>query len=132
MARQPRGAPFGAPHDEEELKALHAATEELMLKKGQPPQVIAEAVITRWILERAVMVTAKRTGPVAFDLKQAKLRGFFTALLPQLGTALAHLPADKPFWELDKEQVLDIFVAGFIASVEARTALLELDDDIPF
>lgn len=132
MARRERTAAFGPPHDEEELKALRAAAEEVTLKKGSPPEVIAEAVITRWILERAVLVTAKRTGPVAFDLKNAKLRGFYAALLPQIGGALTHLPADKPFWELDKDEVLDIFIAGFQAAVAARVALLELDDDIPF
>jgi hypothetical protein len=98
------------------------------------PEGLAATIISTWILERMRMTVEKRTGKIVFDLGDTKLRGAFAALLPKLGKALAHLPADRPFWELDKDQVLDVFVAGFQAAREAGVGVFEMeaDDEIPF
>lgn len=72
-----------------------------------------------------------------FDLQDARLRGFLEAALPAIGATIAHLPADKPFFELEKAQIIDLFMAGIVGAQEAAVAANEslgfpFDDEVPF
>jgi hypothetical protein len=78
-------------------------------------------------------MTAERV----FDLGDTRLRGYAEAALPHIGATLAALPADVPFFALDKRQVIDIFMAGIEGVREAAVAANEsvgwpFDDECPF
>jgi len=84
------------------------------------------------------MVASNRlNAELLFDLKDARLRGLIEAALPAIGATVAHLPGDVPFFELDKQQVIDLFMAGIVGAQEAAVAAHEslgfpFDDQIPF
>jgi hypothetical protein len=72
-----------------------------------------------------------------FDLGDARMRGFIEAALPAIGGALSRLPPDVPLFELDKAQVVDVFLAGIRGAQEAALAANEslgfpFDDEVPF
>lgn len=97
----------------------------------------AYACISAWIAKRNELTAgARMTETVAFDLGDAKLRGTIAASLPAIGSALSGLPADKPFFELDRNQVIDVFAVGLSLVREAEFRAAEsphlLDDEIPF
>jgi len=123
-----------ASDDAQEAAALAAASDFLpgVIPNGERLN-IATRVISAWITERSFMAAKARTGTIAFDLKHAKLRGVYTAILPQIGEALEGLPADVPFFDLTKDQILDVCVAIALAGKEAIASMLEgPDDEIPF
>lgn len=130
LERGPEAAP-----DPDEEQALAAAT--AALAGCRDPKSAAYACISAWIQKRAELTAgARMTETVAFDLGDAQLRGVIAACLPSIGNALCGLPADKPFFELSKDQVIDVFAAGLSLVREAKVRAMEsphlLDDEIPF
>ena len=121
-----------APPDPEEAAAVARAAARLKeLLPGCPsPEAVVYAVVSAWIVERVrLSVNRILCGQVAYGLGDAHLRGSLEAALPRIGAELSHLPADKPFFELSKDQVVDVLAVGFKAGV-ATGALL--NDEIPF
>lgn len=121
-----------APPDPEEAAAVARAAARLKeLLPGCPaPETVVYAVVSAWIVERVrLSVDRVLCGQVAYGLGDAHLRGSLEAALPRIGAELAHLPSDKPFFQLSKDQVVDVLAIGFKASV-ATGALL--NDEIPF
>lgn len=119
------------PDPEEEAAVYRAAARFKEFFPNHPaPESIVYAVVSAWIVER-VRLSIGRTlcGEIAYGLGDAHLRGSLEALLPQIGAQLSHLPPDKPFFELSKEQVVDILAIGFHAGREGGALL---DDEIPF
>jgi hypothetical protein len=132
--------PPPTPPDYEEQRALDRAAE--ALTKFRPglaePRNLAAVAISEWILERHRLTAAPRmTAERVFDLGDTRLRGYAEAALPHIGATLAALPADVPFFALDKRQVIDIFMAGIEGVREAAVAANEsvgwpFDDECPF
>jgi hypothetical protein len=132
--------PPPTPPDYQEQAALDRAAK--ALEDFRPgivsPKNLATVAISAWILERAKLTASPRlTAERVFDLGNARLRGYLEAALPHVGANLSHLPADKPFFELEKDQVLDVLVAGIEAAREAAMAAGEslsypFSDEIPF
>jgi hypothetical protein len=72
-----------------------------------------------------------------FDLQDSRMRGFIEAALPAIGASVAHLPSDRPLFDLEKAQVVDVILAGILGAQEAALAANEslsfpFSDDIPF
>lgn len=134
MARSPsqkKGAVFASPPDPEEQAAVARAASTLReLAPNLPhPEAVATAVISAWIIERVRLAIGRVCGEHVFDMGDSHLRGTIEASLPKLGEALAHLPPGKALFDLSKDEVVDVFAAGFLAGKE-RGALL--NDEIPF
>lgn len=68
-------------------------------------------------------------GEIAYGLGDAHLRGSLEAALPEIANALSDLPPDLPFFQLSKEQVVDVLAVGCAAG--KYTGAL-LNDEIPF
>lgn len=132
--------PPPTPPDYQEERALDRAAK--ALEDFRPgianARHLAQVAISQWVLERHRLTAAPRmTAERVFDLGNARLRGYLEAALPHVGANLSHLPADKPFFELEKDQVLDVLVAGIEAAREAACAANEslsfpFDDEIPY
>lgn len=135
MARAPaqkKGAAIASPPDPEEQAAVARAAGCLkdLLPGCQAPEAVVYAVVSAWIVERVRLSVGRvLCGEIAYGLGDAHLRGSLEAALPWIGSELAHLPADKPFFELSKDQVVDVLAIGFKAGV--KTGAL-LNDEIPF
>ena len=132
--RKPKRGGFAPPPiDEEEEAALARAIQtlgDLMPGIRQPLRPVVQAVISAWIIERVrLSVPRILCGKLAYGLGDSHLRGSLEAALPNIAQALKHLPADVPFFQLTKEQVVDVLAVGFHAGVE-NGALL--DDEIPY
>jgi hypothetical protein len=118
--------------DPEEVAAVDRATEKLKdLLPGCPnPRAVVEAVVSAWIVERVRLSVGRLLcGEIAYSLGDAHLRGSLEAALPDIAAALADLPADVPFFELSKEQVIDVLAVGFHAGKDTGALL---DDEVPF
>ena len=132
--------PPPTPPDYQEERALERAAKALEdFRPGiASPKNLAAVAISAWILERAKLTASPRlTAERLFDLGNAKLRGYLEAALPHIGATLAALPADVPFFALDKSQVIDIFMAAIEGVREAAMAAGEslsfpFDDEIPY
>lgn len=132
-----RGGAIAAP-DPQEAAALKRATDAVALTKGATPEQIAFLAISVWIAERTRLSSAHRVdAQLVFDLKNSQMRGFVEAALPAIANTLAHIPRDKPLFELTRDQVVDValaFIEGaresFVAAGEAMG--LPFDDDIRF
>lgn len=101
------------------------------------PRSVAAVAISGWIIARTATAAARRSQFLVFDLGDARLRGFIEAALPSIGAAVAHLPGDVAFFELDKADIVDLFAAGIRGAQEAAVLCNEslgfpFDDDIPF
>lgn len=102
------------------------------------PQILTAVAISHWIIARTSMSCSGRMhAELLFDLKDSRIRGFLEAALPAIGANVAHLPADKPFFELSKEQIIDLLAAGIVGAQEAAVAAGEslgfpFDDEVPF
>jgi hypothetical protein len=127
--------------DADEAEALAAAAVTLRSLTGcQNPEAVASAVISRWIIERMKRCAGARLADtVVFDLGDAKLRGMIEAALPQIGGAIAEagVESDAAFFDLPRDQVLNVFVAACIGYREAAVAAGEsrdfpFSDPIPF
>jgi hypothetical protein len=116
--------------DPDEVAALAAAVE----ATGMPERLVVEAIST-WITTRARLCAGARlTENLAFDLGDAKLRGFVEAALPAIGGAV-DVPADVPFYSLDRDAVVDLFTVAVQAVREAAVAAGESPNfsmEIPF
>jgi hypothetical protein len=94
--------------------------------------------ISEWIIARTSMAASVRlNADLMFDLKDARLRGFVEAALPAIGGSLEHLPADKPLFDLSKEEVVSVFIAGIRGAQEAAVSANEslgfpFSDEVPF
>lgn len=96
----------------------------------------ATAVISAWIMKRAELSAGARlTENLAFDLGDAKLRGFVSAALPVIGGAV-EVPPGVAFYDLDRDAVVDLFTLAFSAIQEAAVAAGEcptvMGERIPF
>lgn len=120
------------PPDPEELAAVQVAATKLkeLFPSHPNPEAVVYAIVSAWIIER-VRLSFGRTlcGEIAYSLGDAHLRGSLEALLPQIGSQLSHLPPDKPFFDLSKEQVVDVLAIGFHAGKESGAFF---DDEIPY
>lgn len=125
-----------APPSPDEEAALDAA-EAMAARFGvSQPRAVASAVISAWIVERTRLALGNiPVGDIAYDLNDSQARGRALRALPAIGDAISHLPADKPLFELDRDQILDVVVACH-AVVEEKGApkpkKTSLDDEIPF
>ncbi len=130
--------PPPTPHDYQEERALDRAADALAKFGAGTPKTLAAVAISAWIVERAKLTASPRlTAERLFDLGNAKLRGYLEAALPHVGANLSHLPATVAFFDLEKDQVLDVMMAGIEAVKEAAVAANEslgwpFDDEIPF
>lgn len=119
--------------DAEEEAALERAIQvlaDLMPGVRQPLRPVVQAVISAWIIERVRLSVGRiMSGEIAYGLGDAHLRGSLEAALPDVAAALKGLPPDVPFFELSKEQVVDVLAVGFHAGKQTGALL---DDEIPF
>lgn len=132
--------PPPTPPDYQEERALERAAK--ALEDFRPgianARHLAQVAISQWVLERHRLTAAPRmTAERVFDIGDARLRGYAEAALPHIGATLAALPADVPFFALDKSQVIDIFMAAIEGVREAAMAAGEslsfpFDDEIPY
>lgn len=131
--RPKRGGYTPPPPDEEEEAALERAIKvlgDLMPGIRQPLRPIVQSVISAWIIERVRLSFGRIVGgAVVYDLSDSHLRGSLEHALPEIAKALEHLPPDVPFFQLTKEQVIDVLAVGWQAG-NSSGALL--DDEIPF
>ena len=131
--RPPKGGFAPPPIDPEEEAALQRAIQvlgELMPGIRQPLRPVVYAVISAWIIERVKLSLPRiMSGNNCFGLGDSHLRGSLEASLGQIAESLSHLPADVPFFELSKEQVVDVLAVGFHAGMD-NGALM--DGEIPF
>jgi hypothetical protein len=96
----------------------------------QPLRPIVYSVISAWIIERVKLSYPRvLSGQIAYGLGDSHLRGSLEAALPDIATALEHLPPDVPMFQLTKEQIVDVLAVGFQAGRETGALL---DDDLPF
>lgn len=115
--------------DEEAAFAEAVAAVKLAWPLCGDPERVAYEAISRWIVERTLRATKPRLSEtLAFNLQDSRLRGYVTAALPHIGSAIAHLPPDKPLFKLSKDQVVDVFVAGIIGAMEASVSFGERSD----
>lgn len=118
--------------DAEEEAALERAIKvlaDLLPGVRQPLRPIVQSVISAWIIERVrISIGRIMCGEIAYDLGDSHLRGSLEAALPDIAKALEGLPPDVPFFELSKEQVVDVLAAGFHAGKEMGALM---DDEIP-
>lgn len=129
-------APPTPDHQEEAALARAVAA----MQKFQPGAnaALASVAISEWIIARTSMAASVRlTADLMFDLNDARLRGFVEAALPVIGGNISHLPADKPLFELEQFQVVDMIVAGILGAQEAALSANEslgfpFDDQVPF
>lgn len=104
---------------------------------GTSSSTVAVA-ISEWILARTALCAGPRVNAeLLFDYKDARLRGFVEAALPAIGNTLSWLPADKPLFELSKDEVIGVLVAGIEGAREAAVAAGEslgfpFSDEVPF
>lgn len=127
------------PDPEEEAALNRAAAALERFGPGGDARSRAAVVISEWIIARTSTAARRRGGEhLLFDLADARIRGFVEAALPSIGAAVAErIDAETPFFELDKEQVIDLFVAGIEGAREAAVLANEdlgfpFSDDIPF
>lgn len=142
MARPAKIARPVAGIDADEAEALAAAAVALQsYARVENAEAVANCVISTWIIERMKRAVSTRhlTGNVVFDLGEAKMRGRVEAMLPKIADALGAGGFDfaATFNDLDKDKVVDLFVAGCVAWREAAVAAGEnpdfpFDDPIPF
>lgn len=124
--------------DYQEIRALERAVAAMQRFAPGTNAALASVAISEWIIARTSMAASIRiNADLMFDLKDSRLRGFIEAALPTIGASIAHLPADKPLFELDVAQVIDVIVAGIRGAQEAAVAANEslgfpFDDEIPF
>lgn len=137
--RRERGPAKAAPQpDHQEQRALERAAEAVAKFGSGKPDTIAAVAISAWIISRTSSAASVRmNAELLFDLGNAWLRGFVEAALPAIGESLAHLPADRPLFELEKAQVVDVIVAGILGAQEAAVSANEslgfsFDDEIPY
>lgn len=148
-AGRPGSRPAGALKGREKIRAEYGPDpeEEAALDRAakavarfspnlSAPASIAAVAISEWIIARTATAAARRSQHLMFNLKDARTRGFVEAALPAIGAAVSHLPADVPFFELDKEQVIDLFTAGIEGAREAAVLANEslnfpFDDEVP-
>jgi hypothetical protein len=132
-ARRPKGGGFTPPPpDPEEEAALDraASTVREFLPGYANPRGLATAIISTWIVERVRLSTHRMLcGEIVFNCGDAHLRGSLEAMLPDVGAALSHLPADRAFFDLSKDQVIDVLAIGFHAGRDAGALL---NDEVPF
>ena len=133
--------PLAAP-DPDEAAAVKRAAEALVSvcapAANMNPEAIVFTVVSAWIIERTRLAAGRRlTETVAYDLGDARCRGVIEAALPSLGEALVDLPGDVAFFDLPKELVVNVILAGLYAAHDAAVSLNEansfpFDDAIPF
>lgn len=120
------------PPDPEEEAAIARACDKLkeFFPGHASPRSVVYAIVSAWIIERVKLSIGRvLCGKVAYNLGDSHLRGSLEAALPEIGEQLSHLPSDKPFFELSKDQVIDILAIGFHAGQNGGALL---DDEIPF
>lgn len=131
------------PSDQHEDKALDRAAVGLakfMAGGGHNSRSLAAVAISEWIIARTSLAVSGRVGAelLLFNLKDARLRGMVEAGLPSIAAALSHIDPSTPLFELEKEDVIDVFLAGIQAVNEAAVTLKEtpftsdFSDPIPF
>jgi hypothetical protein len=130
-ASQRKGAVLASPPDPEEQAAVARAAG--VLKELVPgvsnPEAVATSVISAWIIERVRLSTGRISGLHSFALGDSHLRGSLEGQLARAAEALSHLPPDKPFFELSRDQVVDVLAVGCILGRETGALL---NDEIPF
>lgn len=130
--RPPKGGFGPPPPDEEEEAALERAIKvlaDLMPGIRQPLRPVVQSVISAWIIERVRLSMGRvLCGETAYGFGDAHLRGSLEAALPKVAEALGDLPPDVPFFQLSKDQVIDVLAVGYQAGRD-RGALL--DDELP-
>lgn len=128
-----RGGYTPPPIDAEEEAALERAVRvlgDLVPGMRQPLRPVVQSVISAWIIERVrLSIPRILCGEVAYGLGDAHLRGSLEAALPDIAKALSGLPSDVPFFDLSKDQVVDVLAVGFHAGRQAGSLL---DDEVPF
>lgn len=132
VKRSTRGGFAPPPLDPEEEAALERAI--ARLKESLPgvanPRALVQAIISVWIIERVKLSVGRiMCGEIAYGLGDAHLRGSLEAALPEIAEALSGLPPDVPFFQLSKEQVVDVLAVGFNAGKQTGALL---NDEIPF
>ena len=134
--------PPPTPPDYQEERALDRAAK--ALEDFRPgianARYLAQVAISQWVLERHRLTAAPRmTAERVFDIGDARLRGFVEAALPRAGATLAEagLPEGTALFDLSKEHIVDVFMAGTVGAQEAAMAAGEslgfpFSDEIPF
>lgn len=142
--RRPSGSELVKPPptqpDYQEIAALEEAEKAILQFNPRltDAKAVATIAISAWIVSRTRQASRNRLAEtLVFDLSPARYRGYVESALPQIGGALAHLPADVPFFALPRDAVVDVFVAGLIGTREAACAAGEssafpFDDEVPF
>lgn len=137
--REKVALPKALPNPDEDAALSIAATElRALCPSVHNAEAVTSAVISKWIIERSKRASRVRLSEtVAFDLGDARLRGFIEAALPQIGEALGGLDPTKPLFELSRDEVVGVFAAACIGASAAATAYGEsqafpFDDPIPF
>jgi hypothetical protein len=131
------------PRDLAEEAALDRAAsglQKFMTGGGYTPRSLASVAISEWIIARASMIASGRIGSqhLLFDLKDSRLRGYIEAALPSIAAALEHIDPEAPLFSLEKDAVVDVFLAGIAGAREAAVLVAEapltdnFDDAIPF
>lgn len=111
-----------SPDPDEATALAHAAT------AARIPESTATACISAWISKRAQLSAGARlTENLAFDLRDAKLRGIVAAALPKIGAAL-NVPPGVAFFDLPRDAVIDLFCIAYQAVQDAEVAA----DERPF
>jgi hypothetical protein len=124
--------------DYQEERALARAVSAMQKFQPGANAALASVAIAEWIVARTAMAASNRlSSELLFDLKDSRMRGFLEAALPAIGGTLAHIPADKPLFELDVSQVVDVFMAGINGAIEAAVSANEslgfpFDDEVPY
>ena len=114
MAARPKVKVRGAtPPDPDEEAAQAAAAAAVAAARGRSPDEIATACISAWVQARARLVAEKaETAFLVFDYKDAHTRGAIEAALPAIADELSFIDPKTPFFDLPKEQVIDIILIG--------------------
>lgn len=104
------------PPDLQEQQALNEAVAALKaLAPGlHQSERIASTIISTWIASRCRQAAESRLPEsVACDHGDARMKGYALAALPNIGAALGDLPSDVPFFQLSKDQVVNVLVTGY-------------------
>lgn len=124
--------------DYQEEQALARAVSAMQRFQPGATAALASVAISEWIVARTSMAASVRmNADLMFDLSNSRMRGFLEAALPAIGGTLAHIPADKPLFELDVAEVIDVFMAAIEGAREAAVSANEslgfpFSDEVPF
>lgn len=132
------GARRRALPDDQEDRALERAGKALADFGTAPPRTLAAVAISEWICARTSMMASVRcNSELLFNLGDARLRGFVEAALPAIANSLGEVDLSRSLFDLGKDEIVGVFVAGILGAQEAAVAANEslnfpFDDAIPF